>query len=83
MVVGECPFFSTKLVIDCFLVEVKNMAELTLTMRVRLIADQRESEALSRLCDKYTSCCNDVSDWIGEHHTLSQRKIGYVKSLVE
>ena len=51
------------------------MVELALTMKVKLTANKHESEALNRLCDNYTSCCNEVSDWIGEHHTLSQRKI--------
>ena len=51
------------------------MVELTLTMKVKLTTNKHESEALDCLCDNYTSCCNEVSDWIGEHHTLSQRKI--------
>ena len=51
------------------------MVELALTMKVKLTTNKHESEALNRLCDNYTSCCNEVSDWIGEHHTLSQRKI--------
>ena len=51
------------------------MAELTLTMKVKLVTGEHESQALDSLCDNYTSCCNDVSDWIGEHRTLSQRKI--------
>lgn len=49
------------------------MVELTLTMKVKLTTNKHESEALDCLCDNYTSCCNEVSDWIGEHHTLSQR----------
>lgn len=51
------------------------MAELTLTIRVKLATSEHESKELASLCDNYTSCCNDVSDWIGEHHTLSQKKI--------
>lgn len=54
------------------------MVELALTMKVKLTTNKHESEALNRLCDNYTSCCNEVSDWIGEHHTLSQRKINEV-----
>lgn len=50
------------------------MAELTLTIRVKLATSEHESKELASLCDNYTSCCNDVSDWIGEHHTLSQKK---------
>ena len=52
------------------------MVELALTMKVKLTTNKHESEALNRLCDNYTSCCNEVSDWIGEHHTLSQRTVG-------
>ena len=51
------------------------MVELTLTIRVKLVTGEHESQALDSLCDNYTSCCNDVSDWIGEHRTLSQKRI--------
>ena len=44
------------------------MVELALTMKVKLTTNKHESEALNRLCDNYTSCCNEVSDWIGEPH---------------
>lgn len=38
------------------------MVELALTMKVKLATNKHESEALNRLCDNYTSCCNEVSD---------------------
>lgn len=48
------------------------MVELALTMKVKLTTNKHESEALNRLCDNYTSCCNEVSDWI-ENTTPSAR----------
>ena len=56
------PFLSTNIMIYCFLLEVKHMVELALTMKVKLTTNKHESEALNRLCDNYTSCCNEVSD---------------------
>lgn len=51
------------------------MAELTLTMRVKLSLPEQDKTRLTALCSAYASCCNDVSAWIGDRHTLSQKAI--------
>lgn len=51
------------------------MAELTLTMCVRLSPTRRQADALAALCSTFADCCNDVADYVDSTHTLSQKKI--------
>lgn len=51
------------------------MAELTLTMRVRLLPTPEQQTRLTALCSAFADCCNDVADHIDKTHTLSQKKI--------
>lgn len=51
------------------------MAELTLTMRVRLLPTPEQQTRFAALCSVFADCCNDVADHIDKTHTLSQKKI--------
>ena len=51
------------------------MAELTLTMRVRLLPTPEQQMRLAALCSTFADCCNDVADHIDKTRTLSQKKI--------
>lgn len=51
------------------------MAELTLTMRVRLLPTPEQQMRLAALCSTFADCCNDVADHIDKTRTLSQKII--------
>lgn len=51
------------------------MAEMTLTMRVRLLPTPEQQTRLAALCSTFADCCNDVADYIDKNRTLSQKKI--------
>ncbi|WP_288923489.1 transposase [uncultured Bifidobacterium sp.] len=51
------------------------MAELTLTMRARLLPTPEQQTRLAALCSTFADCCNDVADHIDKTRTLSQKKI--------
>ena len=51
------------------------MAELTLTMRVRLLPTPEQQTRFAALCSVFADCCNDVADHIDKTRTLSQKKI--------
>ena len=81
MVVGERDKRTETLVFSNNVVDYEvviggaDMAELTLTMKVKINPTVEQSEALALLGKNFTLCCNDISKWVFENKTLSQKTI--------